>query len=56
MTLFRRKKPTTHIVKRPEAPKTPLHRAVTDSAHGNTRGWEIRRDEFRTFDSPPGRF
>lgn len=56
MTIFKkRSKPTTHIVKR-DVPKSPLHNAVTGGAQGVTRNWEIKRDEFRTFDSPPGRF
>lgn len=56
MSIFKkRSKPTTHIVKR-DVPKSPLHNAVTGGAQGVTRNWEIKRDEFRTFDSPPGRF
>ena len=56
MSIFKkRQKPTTHIVKRQEAPKSPLHTAVTGGIQGTTRDWGIKRDEFR-IDSPPGRF
>lgn len=56
MSIFKKRQtPTTHIVKRKEEPMSPLRAAVTGGANQN-RGWEIRRDEFRTFDSPPGRF
>lgn len=56
MSIFKkRQKPTTHIVKREET-ISPLRAAVTGGNQGSTRNWEIKRDEFRTFDSPPGRF
>jgi hypothetical protein len=57
MKIFKkRQKPTTHIVKRKEQPASPLTAAVTGGINRQYRGWEIKRDEFRTFDSPPGRF
>ena len=56
MKIFKkRQKPTTHIVKRKEQ-LSPLTVAVTGGINRQYRGWEIKRDEFRTFDSPPGRF
>ena len=57
MSIFKKRtKPTTHIVKHKEAPVSPLRAAVTGGVNGQNRTWDIRRDEFRTFDSPPGRF
>lgn len=57
MTIFKKRtKPTTHIVKRNEKPQSPLATAVTGGVNRQYRGWEIKRDTFRTFDSPPGRF
>ncbi len=56
MTIFKKRKPTTHIVKRKEKPASPLTAAVTGGVNRQYRGFEIKRDEFRTFDSPPGRF
>lgn len=56
MSIFKkRQKPTTHIVKK-DTPVSPLRAAVTGGVQGTTRDWGIKRDEFRTFDSPPGRF
>jgi hypothetical protein len=56
MTIFKKRtRPTTHIVKRNQ-PRSPLHTAVTGGAQGVRRNWEIKREDFRTFDSPPGRF
>ena len=57
MSIFKkRQKPTTRIVKHQEAPISPLRAAVTGCVNGQNRVWDIKRDEFRTFDSPPGRF
>ena len=56
MTIFKkRSKPQTHIVKHKERPLSPLAASVAGGASAN-RNWGVRRDEFRTFDSPPGRF
>jgi hypothetical protein len=55
MSIFkRRKEPKTRIIKRPEPPVSPMRVAVTTVL--NTPRFEIRRDEFQGFDSPPGRF
>ena len=55
MSIFKkRSKPQTRIVKHAVAPVSPLRAAVT-TVLSNQR-FEIRRDEFRGFDSPPGRF
>ena len=58
MTLFKRGKeqPKTRIVVHVEkiqdtTPATAIVRSVVQ-----TPRWEIRRAEFRGFDSPPGRF
>jgi hypothetical protein len=51
----KRQKPTTHIVRK-GVPVSPLREAVAGGLNVQNRGWETRRDEFRTFDSPPGRF
>ena len=56
MSIFKkRQKPTTHIVKK-EVLVSPLRAAVTGGVNGQNRVWDIKRGEFRTFDSPPGRF
>jgi len=56
MSIFKkRKEPKTRIVKRPEPAMSPLRAAVTSGMNTINR-FDIRRDEFRGFDSPPGRF
>jgi len=56
MSLFKkREKPKTRIVKHDQPPTSPLCEAVTGGVN-TQRNWEIRRDEFRTFESPQGRF
>jgi hypothetical protein len=57
MTIFkkRRVQPQTRIVHinkiQDAAPALAIARSVLQ-----TQRWDIRRDEFRGFDSPPGRF
>lgn len=57
MAIFKkRRKPQTRIVKHEEErPPSQLAEAVTGGVN-QKRNWKIRRDEFRSFDSPPGRF
>jgi hypothetical protein len=56
MTIFKKKKPATRIIRHQQKSESPLSTAVTGGVNRQYRGWEIKRDEFRTFDSPPGRF
>ena len=57
MMIFKKNKvqPRTRIVHIEKIPDTTPASAVVLSVVQATR-WEIRRDEFRGFDSPPGRF
>jgi len=57
MALFKRnKQPQTKIIRRAEErPQAePVRAAVFSVLH--TQRWQIKRDEFRGFESPPGRF
>ena len=59
MTIFkknRKPKATTHIVTRIErGPDTTPQQAIVSTVP-HTQRWATRREEFRGFDSPPGRF
>jgi hypothetical protein len=57
MTIFkkRRVQPQTHIVHINKIQDTASALAIARSVLQTPR-WDIRRDEFRGFDSPPGRF
>jgi hypothetical protein len=57
MTLFKRGKeqPKTRIVHIRKTQDTTPASAIVRSVVQTPR-WDVRRDEFRGFDSPPGRF
>jgi hypothetical protein len=52
----RKPKATTRIVSRVDrAPDTTPQQAIVSTAP-HTQRWDTRREAFRGFDSPPGRF
>ena len=57
MTIFKKNKvqPRTRIVHIEKIPDTTPATAIVRSVVQTPR-WDIRRDDFRGFDSPPGRF
>jgi hypothetical protein len=47
---------TTRIVRRPDSAQTSVKLTVAVGKTDVTSRWEGRQEEFKGFDSPPGRF